>query len=223
MKTTTPLAVRRRRADGEDRLRAILDATEALLRERPIAEISVADISARAGVVRSGFYFYFPTKGAAVAAALGDVADQMLSGAASFLAEDTEGTEAVRAAMWAGWHAWSAHRDLVLGVVDARGTDPGAREMWDSWAQRFVSTLGDAVAGKRARGVAAAGGDPHDLMAVLTSAVERTFERMSRAATGPDQVASLIETLVSVWSLAIYGTYRGPEPTTTDPADPQRE
>lgn len=210
---------RRRRADGEDRLRAILEATEALLRERPIADISVADISARAGVVRSGFYFYFPTKGAAVAAVLGDLADEMLSGAESFFADDTDGVEAVRAAMWAGWRAWSAQRDLVLGVIDARGTDPGVREMWDAWVQRFVTTLGDAVALKRERGTAVgtatAAGDPHDLIVVLTGAVERTFERMSRSVIEPDQVAGLIETLVSVWSPAIYGTYRGPEPTST--------
>ena len=214
--------VRRRRADGEDRLRAILEATESLLRERPIAEISVADISARAGVVRSGFYFYFPTKGAAVAAVLGDLADEMLSGAESFFAEDTDGVEAIRAAMWAGWRAWSTHQDLVLGVIDARGTDPGVRQMWDAWAQRFVSTLGDAVARKRERGVVTAGGDPHDLIVVLTGAVERTFERISRAATEPelepdrtepDQVAALLETLVAVWSLAIFGTYTSAEPT----------
>ncbi|MCU1650328.1 MAG: TetR/AcrR family transcriptional regulator, ethionamide resistance regulator [Pseudonocardiales bacterium] len=215
MSAVVPLPGRRRRADGEDRLRAILEATESLLRERPIAEISVADISARAGVVRSGFYFYFPTKGAAVAAVLGDVSEEMLSGAASFFAEGTDSVEAIRAAMWAGWQSWSAHQDLILGVIDARGTDPGVREMWDSWAQRFVITLGDAVARKRERGVAAAGGNPQDLIVVLTGAVERTFERMSRAGTEPDQIASLIETLVSVWSLAIYGTYRAPESTDT--------
>jgi AcrR family transcriptional regulator len=207
---------RRRRADGEDRLRAILRATEALLRERPIAEISVADISARAGVVRSGFYFYFPTKGAAVAAVLGDVSDEMLSGAESFLADDTDGVEAIRAAMWAGWRAWSAHRDLVLGVLDARGTDPGVRCMWDDWAQRFVTTIGDELACKRERGAAAPGGDPYDLIVVLTSAVERTFERLSRADTESDQVAALIETLVSVWAMAIYGTYQPPSPPTSE-------
>lgn len=207
---------RRRRADGEDRLRAILRATEALLRERPIAEISVADISARAGVVRSGFYFYFPTKGAAVAAVLGDVSDEMLSGAESFLADDADGVAAIRAAMWAGWHAWSAHRDLVLGVLDARGTDPGVRGLWDDWAQRFVTTIGDELAGKRERGVALPGGDPYDLIVVLTSAVERTFERLSRAGAESDQIAALIETLVSVWSMAIYGSYRLADPPVSD-------
>jgi len=215
MSAAAPLPGRRRRADGEDRLRAILEATESLLQERPIAEISVADISARAGVVRAGFYFYFPTKGAAVAAALGDLSDEMLSGAASFVAEDTDGVAAIRAAMWMGWRAWSAHQDLVLGVLDARGTDSGVREMWDNWAQRFVITLGDAVARKRESGIAASGGDPHDLIVVLTGAVERTFERMSRAGTEPDQVAGLLETLVSVWSLAIYGTYQAPGSTST--------
>jgi hypothetical protein len=44
----------------------------------------------------------------------------------------------------------------------------------------------------------------------VTGAVERTFERMSRAGSQPDQAAELIETLVSVWSMAIYGAYTPP-------------
>lgn len=44
----------------------------------------------------------------------------------------------------------------------------------------------------------------------MTGAVERTFERMSRAGSQPDQAAELIETLVSVWSMAIYGAYTPP-------------
>jgi len=138
------------------------------------------------------------------------VSEEMLAGAALFFAEDLDGVEGIRASMWAVWRSWNSHQDLILGMLDARGTDPAVREMWNAWIQRFVVTLGDAVAHKRTSGAAAPGPDPHDLMVVLLAAIERTFERMSRTGTDPDQAGDLVETLVCVWSLAIYGTYRRP-------------
>ena len=56
-----------RQARGEHRRAALLHALEAQLQERALADISVASITREAGVARSAFYFYFPSKNAAVA------------------------------------------------------------------------------------------------------------------------------------------------------------
>lgn len=50
------------RRRGDKQRQAILQAVRELLEERPFAELSVATISNRAGVARSGFYFYFDSK-----------------------------------------------------------------------------------------------------------------------------------------------------------------
>ena len=63
---------------GDERRTALLTALEDLLESRPLAQIGVADISRAAGVTRSAFYFYFPSKAAAVAALLADFHEQML-------------------------------------------------------------------------------------------------------------------------------------------------
>ena len=47
------------RRRGDKQRRAIVAAVRELLQEKPFAELSVSTISERAGVARSGFYFYF--------------------------------------------------------------------------------------------------------------------------------------------------------------------
>src|SRR3712207_3457614 len=74
---------------GDQRRQAILDAVEQLLRERSIADLSVEDIALAAGISRSGFYFYFESKYAALAETLTDVFEEMLEAASAFF----EGTD----------------------------------------------------------------------------------------------------------------------------------
>ncbi len=54
-----------------------MQAVRELLQEKPFAELSVSSISDRAGVARSGFYFYFDSKYAVLAHILGEVAEEL--------------------------------------------------------------------------------------------------------------------------------------------------
>ncbi|MCV7340858.1 TetR/AcrR family transcriptional regulator [Mycobacterium haemophilum DSM 44634] len=67
-------AVRRR---GDRHRQAILRAVRELLEEKPFAELSVSAISHRAGVTRSGFYFYFDSKYAVLAQILAEVVEEL--------------------------------------------------------------------------------------------------------------------------------------------------
>jgi AcrR family transcriptional regulator len=200
---------RRRRPVGEERRAAILAAIEDLLRERPLAEISIGDIAAAAGVGRSGFYFYFASKGAAVTAMLGDVFAEMLTGAAGFVQGTELSTASVRAAMHAAWEAWRQHQGLILAMLDARGTDAAVRELWEAWIERFVSAIGPPVADRRTASSVDDGVDASELIRVLLGANERTFERLSRSGAGSGQADRAIEALVAVWARSIHGAYEG--------------
>ena len=52
-------------------------AVRELLQERPFSELSVSTISLRAGVARSGFYFYFDSKYSVLAAILAEAAEDL--------------------------------------------------------------------------------------------------------------------------------------------------
>ena len=61
-----------RRSRGDRQRDAIVAAVRELLQERTFADLSVSTISERAGVARSGFYFYFDSKYAVLAVMLAD-------------------------------------------------------------------------------------------------------------------------------------------------------
>src|SRR4051794_8525073 len=60
--TTAQRGRRTARPSGDDRQRAIVDAFEALLQTRSMAEVAIDEIAAGAAISRSAFYFYFPSK-----------------------------------------------------------------------------------------------------------------------------------------------------------------
>src|SRR5580700_9701899 len=62
--------------NGDERERAILSTAERLLGERSLAEISVDDLAQGAGISRSAFYFYFPSKDAVVLTLVDRVVEQ---------------------------------------------------------------------------------------------------------------------------------------------------
>jgi AcrR family transcriptional regulator len=206
------LPERRRRPVGEERRQALLVATERLLHERPLAEVSVGDIASAAGVTRSGFYFYYPNKAAVVTELLGDVFAEMVEGAGDFIRGAGDPAESVRAAMASTWTLWHGHQGVILAMLDARGTDPAVRELWDAWLDRFVEPLTEGIRRQRDSGHALPGPDAADLVRVLLSANERTFERLSRADGTPDEVRRVIDALSAVWSGAIYGPTSGRKP-----------
>lgn len=67
--------VARRR--GDRHRQAIIDAMRDLMEELPFSELSVSTISKRAGVARSGFYFYFESKYSVLAQILAEAANEL--------------------------------------------------------------------------------------------------------------------------------------------------
>ncbi len=66
------------RRRGDKQRHAIVQAVRELLEEKkPFAELSVSTISDRAGVARSGFYFYFDSKYAVLAHIVGEAAHEL--------------------------------------------------------------------------------------------------------------------------------------------------
>lgn len=63
---------------GDHNRTTLISALESLLTEQAFEDISVAAISRRAGLSRSGFYFYFPSKFGVLAALVDDLTDDIL-------------------------------------------------------------------------------------------------------------------------------------------------
>lgn len=191
---------------GDERRAALLHALERLLAERPLARIGVADISAAAGVTRSGFYFYFATKGAAVAALLEEFRDQMLrAGSAWYDDDDTEPLERVAATVAASAHLWREHAHLLVAMLDAAEVDAEAREIWSSWTQTFIHRISLRIAADARAGTVQTRAEPEALAILLMGATAAAMESDVRAtAAGRPVDGALATALVELWHRTLY-------------------
>jgi len=94
--TAEPAQQEIRRSRGDRQRAAIVAAVRELLEERSFADLSVSTISERAGVARSGFYFYFDSKYAVLAVILAEMSENTVGGEKY----DREWPERARQTMW---------------------------------------------------------------------------------------------------------------------------
>src|SRR5512135_2331439 len=75
--TAEPAPPAARRSRGDRQREAIVAAVRELLQEQAFADLSVSAISERAGIARSGFYFYFDSKYDVLAAILAEATHEL--------------------------------------------------------------------------------------------------------------------------------------------------
>jgi AcrR family transcriptional regulator len=133
--------VRRR---GDKHRLAILQAVRELLQERQFSELSVSTISLRAGVARSGFYFYFDSKYSVLAQILAEAAEELEELTQYFAPRQPgESPEQFAKRMVGSAAAVYAHNDPVMTACNAaRHTDIEIRDILE---QQFELVLRQIV------------------------------------------------------------------------------
>lgn len=193
---------------GDKQRQAILQAVRELLREKPFAELSVSTISDRAGVARSGFYFYFESKYAVLA--------QILAGATRELEELTqyfaprgpgESPAAFAKRMVGSAAAVYAHNDPVMSACNvARNTDAEIRKILDQQIDividQIVRVVQDEISAGTARPITG------DIPALVRTLGVTTAMMLSGDTSflGPDgDVQRGVRVLEQLWLNALWG------------------
>jgi AcrR family transcriptional regulator len=199
---------RMRRAANAEVREAILAATEGLLRERRLDELTVVDVIEAAGFSRPTFYTYFESKHAVVAAlaedVMADIYDRLWR---PWLEGEESTTEALMIDHYLETIAtWREHRAVLVAAAEGWRTDPVVYDLWGARWQGYVATTAAFI--ERARRLGAAPGQPdaETLASVLVWLNESLFYlAFSRpgAVLGDDR--RLASTLSAVWLRAIYG------------------
>jgi len=204
----TPPSRGRRSAStsGDERERAILATAERLLEQRSLAEISVDDLAQGAGLSRSAFYFYFPSKDAVVLTLVDRVAEQ--AGAARDRALERHASEP--SVPWGDgiesfYEVFGAHRPVIRAVTDLSATNSEARALWSQVMDGWVAQVAGLIELERERGAQTAGIAARDLATALVQMNERVLHAIFIEETPAVSEAHVIDTLTHVWSSAIYG------------------
>jgi TetR/AcrR family transcriptional regulator, ethionamide resistance regulator len=195
-----------------DAERSIFAATEELLSELPLQDLSVAQIIERAGVSRATFYFYFSSKYAVVTGLLASVMDEIYDVMQPFIQRggDAIAEEPLRESLAAAAKVWSAHRAPLRAVMEHWNAVPELRTLWLDVVNRFASGLAVGIDREREAGLAANGLDSRMLGSALIWATERCFHV---AGLGVDRdlpsEEEIVEPLLALWLGTIYGANGG--------------
>jgi AcrR family transcriptional regulator len=196
----------RRRGDRQ-RL-AIVQAVRALLVEKPFAQLSVSTISDRAGVARSGFYFYFDSKYAVLAQILTDATDELEELTEYFAPRGPDESPAEFAKRMVGSAAAVyAHNDPVMSACNAaRNTDAEIRDLLDQQVEGVVQQIIGIVKDELQAGTARPISD--DVPTLVRTLSVTTAQMLSgdTAFLGPNgDVQRGVRVLEALWLNALWG------------------
>jgi AcrR family transcriptional regulator len=197
-----------RRSRGDRQREAILAAVRELLQEKAFAELSVSTISDRAGVARSGFYFYFDSKYSVLAQMLAE-ATQELEELTHYFAPRTPGESPAAFAkrMVGSAAAVYSHNDPVMSACNvARNTDAEIREILDSQMASVIDQIVKIVEDETRAGTAQPiSDDVPTLVRTLAATTGFTLSGDS-AFTGTERdMARSVHVLEQLWLYSLWG------------------
>src|SRR3954470_5785636 len=129
MATQTKPRIRRLPGDAQ---RAILDAAEQLLAERPFRELSVDELMARTGMRRSSFYHYFRSLDEVAIALMRRVQGEMMEGAAVWLemGADEDPIAAAERAIASSAEIFARHGPVLAAIHEASFHYEAVQRVW---------------------------------------------------------------------------------------------
>ncbi len=183
-----------------------MQTAERLLQDRSLGEISVDDLARGAGISRSAFYFYFPSKDAVVLT----LVDQVVEEAADARDEVSERLLADPVPAWRDslmgfYRTFGSHRAVVRAATDLSATNVEARALRSQIVEGWVDYVTEKIESERARGAAPDGMPVRDLATALVQMNERVLGAIfveEAPAVAEDKV---IDILNHIWLAAIYG------------------
>jgi len=186
---------------------AIFAATERLLAQEPLHELSVAQIIAAAEISRATFYFYFSSKFAVVSGLLARVMDEIFEVVQPFVQRDdaTSPEEALRESLAGATLLWKSHRPAMRAIHEHWNTTPELRALWIGVVERFTDAISAEIDRLRASGMAPRGANSRQIAAALLWGTERCLYVAGLGADPdlPDE-SQLLEPLLTLWVGGLY-------------------
>jgi TetR/AcrR family transcriptional regulator, ethionamide resistance regulator len=203
MATSSRIELRdRRRRRREQSERQILDAAEALLRERSYRDLTVDDVMASAGQSRTAFYRHFKDRQDLVIRLLSDLAAELYETASTWLAGTgdplAEGHEATARLV----SAWAQHGPLLRAIAEAASYDDEVERVYRGLVQLFV----DATIERLERDASAKRVLVPDIQETARALCWMTERYLTTTFGRPDSgdPATATEVLHAIWMRSVY-------------------
>jgi AcrR family transcriptional regulator len=199
---TVPRRIRRL---PDEARREILDASEALLVERPFRELNVDDVMARTGMTRSSFYHYFRSLDEVAIALMRRVQGEMMEAAEPWLQASSEGDPALAAerGIRATAEIFARHGLVLAAIHEASFHYEAVQRAWrDGVLGDWIRAVAAQLRVQRERGLTRVA-DPEEIARALLLMNTAVFvERLGKRRADPP--AAVAETLAEIWIGALY-------------------
>jgi TetR/AcrR family transcriptional regulator, ethionamide resistance regulator len=195
-----------RRAEVEA---TILSATEELLEEGAVfPQLKVEEIARRAGIGRTGFYFYFRDKRELLMRLAQDVAEAFWEQADRWWHGDGDGAEELSRSVGTTVRLWMRHSAVLSAVVQAASYDDLVRDFWRTLAARFADATRERIEREQADGRAEPVPPAETAFALVWMTERACYQHVEQQRGDPD---SLIAALTGIWLRSVYGRLDAPE------------
>ena len=222
--STAETRVGRRNIKGDRREQAILEGAYDMLRTMPLRNVSIDDLTKRAGLSRSSFYFYFESKWQVLSALLSKVTADVFQ-ASQLIFERPAGMPpeaAIEHAVNEVIQVWERHGHVLREVGDAAAAEPDLQTQWDAILGRFIDAAAAGIERDRETGVAIDGPPARSLAAALMWMGERNLSLMSLRSENAIPLEDMAETVTTIWLRTVYGLEWKPRVTNSKAASPRR-
>jgi AcrR family transcriptional regulator len=187
---------------------AIFTATEKLLAEHSLQDLTVAQIIAEAGLSRATFYFYFSSKYSVAAALLARITNEIFELVEPFIdrVPEQDPRETLGVTLRAGIEIWERHRPTLRATMQHWSTNDEIGRQWIAGIELFTSTIAGQIERQRLAGLAPDGPDARGLAAALLWGTQHCLYAAGLGVDADlDGERQAYEPLMAMWTRSIYG------------------
>ena len=172
---------------------------------RPVGELTIGEIADAAGVRRSGFYFYFESKYAALAVITSEIWSELMDRAQIFTRSGDESVaDFIERCGDIALDLWHEHEGVLMASVQAIPLDEQLAALWQEWIRRLSALITEQVLTDQKRGLAHPASP--DVPALVSTLLEMTMhvfylDRLRRH--NRSQTRKTREMVLSIWLASI--------------------
>ncbi|MEH3132811.1 MAG: TetR/AcrR family transcriptional regulator [Mycolicibacterium neoaurum] len=208
MSATPEAQTETRRSRGDRQRDAIVAAVRELLGVKPFADLSVSMISERAGVARSGFYFYFDSKYDVLALIVREALAELDVLTHNFAPRDPGESPAAFAKRMVGSAAavFATNDPIMAACTAAQTTDKQIAAIMNDFEDMVIDKIVGVVEDEVRKGTRPISDDIPALVRMLTATTAMTLSNDAAFVGRGTDPARAVDVLERLWLNALWGT-----------------